>query len=78
MPSPRRFPPPWTIEELDAAGASWPMSISKKSLRGDLSRNCGARGQAAEPLAVAAEPLASPGNRQDVARPDALPAKDGR
>jgi hypothetical protein len=29
-------------------------------------------------VAVPADTLVAPGNRQDLARPDALPAKDGR
>ena len=29
MPSPRRFPPPWTIEELDPTTANQPMTAEQ-------------------------------------------------
>jgi hypothetical protein len=29
MPTPRRFPPPWTVEELDAMSAGQPMTAEQ-------------------------------------------------
>jgi len=44
----RRFPPPWSIEELndacfvvrDTNGSSWPMFISRRSPTGDRQPSC--------------------------------------